>query len=158
MHRSSHLAVAAAIGSCVLAFAALASARPGAADGRILSKVLRWDEAASSRDRWGEMRKYFTGEGHGVKDLFTAVAVIKPGEALHKAHRHAEEEFLFIAEGSGTWHLNGKDLPLRKGDILYVEPWIAHGFTNTGSEPVTFFVIKWNGKGVPVPQEPASGR
>jgi mannose-6-phosphate isomerase-like protein (cupin superfamily) len=119
---------------------------------------MRWDEATPTLDKWGEMRKYMTGEAAGVKDLFTAVAVVKPGEALHKAHRHAEEEFLVITEGSGVWSLDGKDIPLKKGDLLYVEPWVMHGFTNTGSTPLTFFVAKWNGKGVPVPPEPPTGR
>lgn len=128
-------------------------AKDGAAKA-LKSKVLRWEEAEAHSDRWGEIRKYFAGEGAGVKDLFTAMAVIKPGEALHKAHRHAEEEFLVILEGSGAWHLDGKEFPLQKGDVLYVEPWVMHGCTNTGAEPLKFFVVKWNGKGVPVPPEP----
>ena len=121
---------------------------------RLPTKILRWDEVNVAKEKWGEFRRFFTGEGVGVKDVLVAAAVIKPGEALHTAHRHAEEEVLIITEGSGTWSLDGKDLPLKKGDVLYVEPWVPHGCTNTSSESMTFFVVRWNGKGVPIPPEP----
>ena len=76
----------------------------------------------------------------------------------HRPHRHAEEEILVITEGSGTWRLDGKEFPLKKGDVLYVEPWVTHGCTNTGKEPMTFFVAKWNGMGIPLPPEPPAGK
>jgi len=121
---------------------------------RLRSKVVTWDEAKSHTDKWGEMRTYFTGETYGTSNLLTAVAVVKPGESVHPAHRHAEEEFLAIAEGSGMWHLNGKEFPANKGDVLYVQPWDFHGVVNTGSEPLTFFVVRWNNQGVRPPPAP----
>ncbi|MBI4607199.1 MAG: cupin domain-containing protein [Planctomycetes bacterium] len=150
-------AAAGAIAAAALAPLASSAAPPPAdAGSRFRSKVVRWEEAAATEHPWGEFRRYFTGEGAGVKDVFTAVAVVKPGEAVHKAHKHAEEEFLAILAGEGVWHLDGKELPLKKGDILYVEPWVMHGCTNTGSEPLKFLVVKLSGKGVPVPADPAA--
>ena len=123
---------------------------------RLSTKLLRWEEAQVTRDAWGEFRRFFAGEGYAVKDALAAFAVVQPGKALHESHRHAEEEFLVIAEGSGTWSIAGKEVPLKKGDVLYVEPWVSHGCTNTSKEPLTFFVVRWNGKGVPVPPEPVA--
>ena len=120
----------------------------------ISTQVRAWNDARSHVDSWGEMRFYFTGETYATKDLLTAVAVVKPGESVHPAHRHAEEEFLVIAEGSGQWHVDGREFPANKGDVLYVEPWLFHGLVNTGQTPLTFLVIRWNGKGLPVPPEP----
>ncbi len=119
------------------------------------SKVVSWDEASSHLDKWGEMRTYFTGATYGTTNLLTAVAVVKPGESVHPAHRHAEEEFLAIAEGSGVWHLDGREFPAKIGDVLYVEPWVFHGVVNTGGEPLTFIVLRWNNKGIPSPPAPA---
>ena len=48
-------------------------------------------------------------------------------------------------------------MPLRKGDVLYVAPWVMHGEVNTGKEPLEFFVARWAGKGVPVPPDPQAG-
>jgi len=118
------------------------------------SGVIRFEDAKANQAGWGEMRRYFTGESFGTKNVLTAVAIVKPGEAVHRAHRHAEEEYLILAEGSGTWSLDGKELPARRGDILYAEPWVYHGLTNTGTEPLVFVVVRFNAKGVTPPPRP----
>ena len=53
-----------------------------------------------------------------------------------------------------TWSLSGKEFPAQRGDVLYVEPWVYHGVTNTGKEPLIFLVVRYNGKGLPVPPRP----
>jgi mannose-6-phosphate isomerase-like protein (cupin superfamily) len=122
--------------------------------GPLRSQVVTWDRAPSQVGPWGEMRRYFQGETYNTTSLLAAVAVIKPGESLHPAHRHAEEEFLMITEGSGKWHLDGKEFAAGKGDVLYVAPWVMHGVVNTGSAPLTFFVVRYNGKGIKPPAAP----
>jgi len=118
------------------------------------SGVIGWDEAKSHTGDWGEMRRYFLGRTHSTEKAFVAVAVVQPGKAAHQAHRHAEEEYLAVVEGQGQWYLDGKQFSAKKGDVLYVEPWIYHGLTNTGKEPLIFFVIKYNGQRVPPPPRP----
>jgi mannose-6-phosphate isomerase-like protein (cupin superfamily) len=115
------------------------------------SKVVRWDDAKALEADGGQMRFYFRGQTHGTKDVLTAVAVVKPGKAVHRAHRHAMEEYLVVAYGSGKWSLAGKEFPAKRGDILYVGPWVYHGLTNTGDEPLVFVVVRYNGKGVKIP-------
>jgi mannose-6-phosphate isomerase-like protein (cupin superfamily) len=126
----------------------------GRPPGPIGSKVVSWADASSHVSDWGEMRTYFRGETHGTTGAFAAVAVVKPGESVHPAHRHAEEEYLVITEGSGRWHLDGKEFPATKGDVLHVAPWVMHGLVNTGTTPLTFFVAKWSSKGVSPPPAP----
>lgn len=118
------------------------------------SKVVSFNDAQVHQADWGQMRFYFRGQTHGTKDVLTAVAVVQPGKAVHRAHRHAAEEYLVVASGSGKWSLAGKEFPAKKGDILYVEPWVYHGLTNTGDEPLVFIVVKYNPKGVDVPPQP----
>ena len=36
--------------------------------------------------------------------------------------------------------------------MMYAEPWDWHGITNTGDTPLTFFVVKWDNKGVELPK------
>jgi len=118
------------------------------------SKIVGWDEARVHKADWGEMRFYFTGQTAGTKDVLTAVAVVEPGKAVHKAHRHAEEEYLVLVEGSGVWSLDGKETPAKRGDVLYTAPWVYHGLTNTGDRPLIFLVVRYASKGVPVPTRP----
>ncbi len=142
------------------AFAAgLAVPRPGGAQTSVnATGLVGWDALKGTEAPWGEIRRYFTGETAATKDLLIAAVVVKPGMAVHKAHRHAEEEYLYIVEGTGTWKVDGKESPLKKGDVLYAEPWAFHGLTNTGTEPLTFFVVKYNGKGVQPPAHPGDGK
>ncbi|MGQ9651670.1 MAG: cupin domain-containing protein [Phycisphaerae bacterium] len=120
------------------------------------SEVVSWEDAPARKADWGEMRFYFQGETTATRDLLVAVAIVEPGKAVHRAHRHAEEEYLVINEGIGIWQLGEKTSPARKSDILYVEPWVYHGLTNTGDKPLVFTVVRYNGKGVLVPPRPDS--
>jgi mannose-6-phosphate isomerase-like protein (cupin superfamily) len=156
------LAVVTVAGGAVLGLALLVSASQGrVADTQpstMPSKVATWKDASSHRGSWGEMRTYFRGETFGTENAFAAVAVVEPGQAVHRAHRHAEEEYLIINEGAGVWQLGDKTFDARKGDMLYVEPWIYHGLTNTGDKPLVFTVVKFSSKGVPPPPRPDTGR
>ncbi len=126
----------------------------GRAPQPLVSQVISLDEVRVTTADWGEFRPYFTGETVGTSNVLTAVAVVKPGKTIHRAHRHAEEEYLALIEGSGTWSLDGKESPAKQGDILYVEPWVYHGITNTGDEPLTFLVFRYNSKGLDLPPRP----
>ena len=118
------------------------------------SQVIGWEAALPYHADWGQMRTYFRGETHGTKDVLTAVAVVEPGKAVHRQHRHAHEEYLIVVMGSGTWSLAGKEFPANLGDILYVEPWVYHGLTNTSTESLVFVVVRYNAKGVKIPPKP----
>lgn len=140
--------------SLMLVVSQVSSGADDAKPPTLKSGIVRWDEAKSHQADWGEMRRYFTGQSFGTKDVLVAVAVIQPGKTVHRAHRHAEEEYLGVVEGSGTWSLAGKEIPAQRGDILYAEPWVYHGITNTGTEPLIFLVVRYTGKGVAPPPRP----
>jgi mannose-6-phosphate isomerase-like protein (cupin superfamily) len=118
------------------------------------SQIVRWDDAKSHTADWGEMRRYFGGETLATKDALVAVARVLPGKSVHEAHRHAQEEYLVVVEGTGTWWLAGKKQPAKRGDILYAAPWDYHGLTNTGDSPLVFLVVRYNSKGVEPPPRP----
>lgn len=157
-------AAVAASSVCILVAAAasgwwLASAvaaRPEAEE--IRSAIVPLKDTPENKGDWGVMRPYFTGQTGGTSGVFVAAGTIQPGKSVHGAHRHAEEEYLLITEGSGTWSLEGKETPARKGDMLYVQPWVFHGIKNTGKSPLEFAVFKYTAKGVPVTSRPDSGK
>ena len=122
------------------------------------SRIITLKETPENKGDWGVMRPYFVGDTSGTKRVFTASATVLPGRAVHAAHRHAEEEYLLLTEGSGTWHLDGKETPASTGDLLYVEPWVYHGLRNTGDKPLTFFVVKFHPAGMKLPERPVDSR
>ncbi len=112
------------------------------------SAVRSIDEAQRQDFDWGTLYTFFQNESYGTRDGLAAVAVIKPGREIHPPHQHAEEEYLMVVEGNGTWTLNGGERPARPGDMQYAAPWDVHGIRNTGRGPLRFVVWKWNSKGV----------
>jgi len=118
------------------------------------SQVVRQDETKVTRGEWGHMLHYFAGESQGTRDVLVAVATVEPGKAVHRAHRHSMEEYLMLLEGAGVWSLDGKEIPAKAGDVLYVEPWIYHGLTNTGDKALRFAVVRYTSKGVAPPSRP----
>jgi mannose-6-phosphate isomerase-like protein (cupin superfamily) len=140
-------AVGAIAGAAVVFLSGVAA---GAARGRAdqASAIRGQAEARRAVSDWGTLYTYFEGESYGTRDGLAAVAVIKPGREIHPPHEHAEEEYLMVLEGQGTWHLNGRERPARAGDLQYAAPWDVHGIRNTGRVPLRFVVWKWNAKGV----------
>ena len=118
------------------------------------SQVVRRGDAKSRVTNSVETRQYFSGTTFATKDVFVATVVIQPGKSNHKSHRHAEEEYMVLIEGTGTWSLDGKDFPAQDGDMVYAEPWVYHGFTNTGDKPSVYAVVRYKGKGVPPAPRP----
>jgi mannose-6-phosphate isomerase-like protein (cupin superfamily) len=139
------VAVTAAVTLALAAGVAAAARRPAADQP---SAIRAQAEARRADADWGTLYTYFDGESYGTRDGLAAVAVIKPGREIHPPHEHAEEEYLMVLEGEGTWHLNGRERRARAGDMQYAAPWDVHGIRNTGRTPLRFVVWKWNTKGV----------
>jgi quercetin dioxygenase-like cupin family protein len=115
------------------------------------SHIWKAGDARLSRGSWGSISIY-TEDGQpssGASSVLTAELTFLPGKQLQPPHQHADEEFQYVIEGSGTWSLNGREYPLAAGDLMYSKPWDWHGLRNSGDKPLRFFVFKWKSTGVP---------
>src|SRR4249920_519007 len=90
---------------------------------------------------------HYNGPTDQLSGLCTGMVVLDPGASPHPPHRHPEEEFLIIAEGTGEIECDGKVTPVGPGAIMYCAGNILHGITNTGPVPMTFYWSKWTAKG-----------
>ena len=102
--------------------------------------------AVADSGAWGEFRRSFAGPSPASADVLAGIGDIKAGTENHPPHTHVDEEFLYLADGSGTWTLGDKQIPAKAGDTLYAEPNVPHGFKNTSDKPARFFVVKWRTK------------
>ena len=136
-------------------FLGQASSTTQEAPKKVLSaSLVRANAAAVTNGDWGNWLRYFRSDTHGSRDLVVLAVTLKPGQAPHPAHQHAEEELLILAAGAGVWQLDGKELPAKAGDVVYAAPWTMHGIRNTGDEPLLYYMVKWSGKGVPAAKRP----
>ena len=61
---------------------------------------------------------HYNGPTDQLTGMCTGMAVLDPGASPHPPHRHPEEEFLIIAEGTGEIECDGKTTPVGPGAIM----------------------------------------
>ncbi len=119
------------------------------------SAIKAEDDIKAENAPWGDFYAYFTDDTHALKPVLVGVAKIKAGEQIHPPHRHADEEYLMVLEGRGTWSLNGVESPAKKGDILYARAWDYHGVKAADDSPLEFVVFKYSARDGDLPHNPA---
>jgi len=134
---------AATLAACSFFAGTLWAAKPEKAS--LESHIWSAADARTAKGSWGSISIY-TEDGQpsaGTSSVLTAELTFLPGQQLQPPHQHPEEEFQYVVEGSGTWSLNGKEQPLKAGDLMYSKPMDWHGIRNSGAAPLRFFVFKW---------------
>lgn len=112
----------------------------------IKAKIVTQESANMTPESWGHSREYYAGKSNYLKDISVKAAVVNSGEQMHPPHKHAEEEFIMILEGQGTWTVGRKNSSASVGDMLYAEPDSLHGLRNTGANPLRVVSFKYNKK------------
>ncbi len=65
--------------------------------------------------------------------LLVGLNAFEPGQE-HALHAHAGQDKVYlVVEGSGVFLLDGRELPMRPGDLLVAPDGVAHGVRNTGA-------------------------
>lgn len=137
--------VTGAAGLAIAAFAGGALWAQGNGKPPLASHIWKSGDARVSKGDWGSISIYTEDAqpSAGTESVLTAELTFLPGKQLQPPHQHADEEFQYVIEGSGTWSLNGMDYPLAAGDLMYSKPGDLHGIRNSGDKPLRFFVFKW---------------
>ena len=72
-------------------------------------------------------------EEDGAKNFIMRLFEIEPG-GYTPLHQHPWEHEVFIKEGSGILVIEKKEIPLKKGDVIFILPEELHQFKNNGGE------------------------
>ncbi|GIU09989.1 hypothetical protein TUM4261_19160 [Shewanella sp. c952] len=69
--------------------------------------------------------------------------VVIPPNSTVGYHKHANNEEIYIViEGQGTMKLNGKDVSIKKGDMIVNQPFGEHGLVNNSDSVIDILVIQ----------------
>lgn len=73
--------------------------------------------------------------------LLVGLNAFEPGQshALH-AH-HGMDKVYHVLSGAGLFLLDGRDLPMRAGDLLVAPDGVPHGVRNTGADRLVVLAI-----------------
>jgi quercetin dioxygenase-like cupin family protein len=81
--------------------------------------------------------------------LLVGLNAFEPGQS-HALHAHAGMDKVYsVAEGEGMFLLEGRELPMRAGDLLVAPEGVPHGILNTGSRRLLVLAIL-----APAPKHP----
>jgi quercetin dioxygenase-like cupin family protein len=73
--------------------------------------------------------------------LLVGLNAFEPGQA-HALHAHAGMDKVYqVVEGEGVFLLEGRELPMREGDLLVAPEGIPHGVRNTGRRRLLVLAI-----------------
>lgn len=78
--------------------------------------------------------RYLVNEDAGCRDVTQFVGIIPPGRA--PMHSHAYDEVVYVIEGEGVLHMNGRETPLAAGSCIHLPPLHEHSLENTGEAPM----------------------
>ncbi len=70
------------------------------------------------------------------------MSVVAPHEATHEPHRHVEDEFFFVLEGTAEFYLNGETVTGGPYTSFYCPSFYEHGIRNVGDTELKYLVIK----------------
>ncbi len=111
------------------------------------SSAFDWTKLEAKPNKTGEVRKVFQAPTATLDELECHITTLNPGESPHPAHKHPDEEVLFLKEGTLDATLNGKTTRIGPGSVLFQAANQMHSVKNVGTTPATYFILKWNSPG-----------
>jgi mannose-6-phosphate isomerase-like protein (cupin superfamily) len=70
------------------------------------------------------------------------MSVVAPQQSTHAPHKHIEDEFFFVLEGTAKFYLNGETQIVKPYTSLYCPSMQMHGISNVGDTELKYLVIK----------------
>ena len=106
------------------------------------SKVFDWSKLAVKPTKVGEFRPLFDAPTATLRNFECHATTLNPGETPHPPHRHPDEEFVLLKEGSLEVTINGVTEPARAGSAIFIASNDLHGWKNAGPDRATYLVFR----------------
>jgi quercetin dioxygenase-like cupin family protein len=111
------------------------------------SGVFAWESLPVEQTASGERRAVFDGATATVDRLETHVTTVNAGTASHAAHRHPDEELVYVREGVIEATINGVTQRAPAGSVIFFASNDLHGMRNAGDTRASYFVLRWTSPG-----------
>jgi mannose-6-phosphate isomerase-like protein (cupin superfamily) len=99
--------------------------------------VVEQKEKARGGEGIATFTHFVEGKGKVQKNTnLLAEITLPPGASIGKHTHTGETEFFIIVEGTGVVDDNGKEVPIKKGDVMVTVSGDSHSIANNGSAPL----------------------
>ena len=111
--------------------------------GLLDSTAWKWQDLQPKKTDVGELRSVVRQPTRTLDELEMHITTLNPHTASHKPHTHPNEEMVIVKEGTLQAHVNGKEIVVGPGSVLFFASMQPHAVQNIGDTPATYFVINW---------------
>ena len=111
------------------------------------STAWTWDAMQARKTDVGELRQVVREPTRTLDELEMHITTLNPRVASHAPHTHPNEEMVIVKEGTLRAHVNGKEIVVGPGAVLFFASLQPHAVANIGDSPATYFVINWKSPG-----------
>ncbi len=112
-----------------------------AASAKLGSTVFHW-ETLTARPTGVGVRRDVVDQPTATFERFEChISTLNAGNMSHPPHRHPQEEFIIIKEGTLDVFINGKVQRVGPGSLFFFASNDLHNVTNVGDTPATYLVF-----------------
>jgi quercetin dioxygenase-like cupin family protein len=111
------------------------------------STTWQWKDLAVKKTEQGERRNVVVQSTRTLAELEMHITTLNPHTASHPPHTHPNEEMVILKEGTLRAHVNGKEIVVPAGGVLFFASLQPHAVQNVGDTPATYYVINWASPG-----------
>lgn len=115
--------------------------------GLLDSTAWKWEDMQAKKTDVGELRQVVRQPTRTLDELEMHITTLNPRTTSHPPHTHPNEEMVIVREGTLQAHVNGKEVVVGPGSVLFYASMQPHGVKNIGETPATYFVINWASPG-----------
>ena len=107
------------------------------------STAWKWEDLPAKKTDVGELRSVVREPTRTLDELEMHITTLNAHTASHAPHTHPNEEMVIVREGTLQAHVNGKEIVVGPGSVLFFASMQPHAVQNVGDGPATYFVINW---------------
>src|SRR5262245_33527319 len=111
------------------------------------SMAWTWEALQVQKTAVGELRAVVRAPTRTLDELEMHITTLNPHTASHAPHTHPNEEMVIVRQGTLRAHVNGKEVVVGPGSVLFFASMQPHAVQNIGDVPATYFVINWASPG-----------
>jgi len=118
------------------------------------STAWQWKDLTAKKTEVGERRDVVRAPTRTLDELEMHITTLNPHTASHPPHTHPNEEMVIVKEGTLQAHVNGKEIVVPAGGVVFYASMQPHAVQNIGDTPATYYVINWASPGSGTKQIP----
>jgi quercetin dioxygenase-like cupin family protein len=105
------------------------------------SSVFKWESLAVKPTGVGERRDVTDRPTATLSRFECHISTLNAGLASHPPHKHPQEEFIILKEGTLDVGINGKTQRVGPGSLFFFAANDYHNVQNVGDKPATYLVF-----------------